>query len=69
MSSSHGIQYTNIFFGGLLPVEQANRIWISYAEWDQFDVGLSEVLLLQAIYSALTVFLLTYSAYPNDFFK
>lgn len=65
--STNVIQDTNIFFSRLLPVEQADRIWISYAEWDQFDVGLGEVLLLQAIHSTLTIFLLTRSAYPNNF--
>lgn len=60
----HGIQCTNIFFSRLLPVEQADRVWVSHAEWNKFDVRLGEVLLLEAINCAFTVFLLTFSAYP-----
>lgn len=49
---------TYITFGGFLPVEQPNGIWVPHAQRNQFNVSFSQVLFLQTIDGSLSVFLI-----------
>ena len=42
-----------------LPVQESNRVWVFHPEWNELDIGLGKVLLLQAIHCTLTIFLCT----------
>ena len=47
-----------ITFGGFLPVEQPNGIWVSHTQRNQFDISFSQVLFLQTIDGSFSVFLI-----------
>ena len=64
VSRSHSFPRTDadVSLSGFLPVQHSDGVGVSHAEGNEFDVGLCEILLFEAIHGPLAVFLLRHEA-------